>query len=147
MDDLFWLSPTKMRRIEFYFPLSHGIAQISGSAAPIGQAMGLGDNSGNTQAGSFPFGNGRYKEGLKLWAIGAAEGSKSVHHALHSHDIVTFHRSEATPPRTIPGSHFLRAPIPRCELHWPARRPHHVSTISGRHAADPPTGRNTMKMP
>src|ERR1035438_8065620 len=28
MSDLFWLSPSQMRRIEPYFPLSHGIARV-----------------------------------------------------------------------------------------------------------------------
>jgi transposase len=28
MSDLFWLSPTQMRRIEPYFPLSHGVARV-----------------------------------------------------------------------------------------------------------------------
>ena len=28
MSDLFWLSPAQMRRIEPYFPLSHGIARV-----------------------------------------------------------------------------------------------------------------------
>jgi len=28
MSDLFWLSPAQMRRIEPYFPLSHGVARV-----------------------------------------------------------------------------------------------------------------------
>ncbi len=28
MGDLYWLSPTQMRRIQPYFPLSHGIARV-----------------------------------------------------------------------------------------------------------------------
>ncbi len=28
MDDLFWLSEAQMRRIQPYFPLSHGIARV-----------------------------------------------------------------------------------------------------------------------
>jgi putative transposase len=29
MSDLFWLSVAQMRRIEPYFPLSHGIARVT----------------------------------------------------------------------------------------------------------------------
>ena len=28
MSDMFWLSPAQMRRIEPYFPLSHGVARV-----------------------------------------------------------------------------------------------------------------------